>query len=299
MAFSTYHSIQDINLLEDRVFQNCLPLSKEYKVEINLWKCSGGVIKSGDYFQTQFTTNGSYNNYFALYLCYPSNDPFIFNSNSISSPSAVLTPPGWKFYCYYPQNFKCYMALWNNKSFPVLSQMNLSKKALIWPIPKNFNTPEKFNSLCRNSSGEKFLDELLEEIDQFDLLTAKEFKMTDNLADQAFEYMKLNCSNGINIADLCDSFKISRRNLETSYRKTFGTSPGKHLRKLRLFNVRKELVASPAETNVADILNRQSITHISHFGQFYKDFFKEQMVETLKSRNLNNTVCPCHTCGKH
>lgn len=78
----------------------------------------------------------------------------------------------------------------------------------------------------------------------------------------------------VTVQELCESLRISRRTVQTSFRLVTGKSPVEYMRAIRLNHVRQLLRKSPpADLTVRDAAQRWGFFHSGHFTQDYRELF--------------------------
>jgi AraC-like DNA-binding protein len=78
----------------------------------------------------------------------------------------------------------------------------------------------------------------------------------------------------VTVHELCESLRISRRTVQTSFRLVTGKSPVEYMRAIRLNHVRQLLRKAPAaELTVRDAAQRWGFFHSGHFTQDYRELF--------------------------
>lgn len=268
-----------------------------------------------------FTCSGDFGNYYAL-LCIDSFDePILLNGKFMEGRQIILTPPGWKYAVTFPARYGDMLFLWHRDLFEKYLYKNHleelifeSRKSMVWSDKTVvYGLFKKMESYFCDSGFQmdQTLESSLETFLDFYRKNTQSFKWSssqETLAHSAFELFVDHWRNGINVAEACEKMNISRRSLEMSYKALWGTSPGQHLKMIKLFGVRKELILNIGTESISSILMRNGINHFGHFGSLYKSIFKENMKETLfrtkptllKENNLDcsgRTNCPvCEDC---
>ncbi len=78
----------------------------------------------------------------------------------------------------------------------------------------------------------------------------------------------------VTVHELCESLRISRRTVQTSFRLVTGKSPVEYMRAIRLNYVHQLLRKAPsAELTVRDAAQRWGFFHSGHFTQDYRELF--------------------------
>jgi AraC family transcriptional regulator, ethanolamine operon transcriptional activator len=101
------------------------------------------------------------------------------------------------------------------------------------------------------------------------------------LARRAEEWMRANIAESVRIPDVCLALRVSRRELEYSFRTAFDQSPRDFLQTLRLNAIRRALRRSGSVSRAAF---DHGITHPSRFAADYRALFGEMPSETHHRR---------------
>jgi len=100
-------------------------------------------------------------------------------------------------------------------------------------------------------------------------------------AQRAERYIRERGAENISVDEICTELLVSRRHLEYAFRHSFGTSPSRYSRLLRLHHVRHRLRRSGVATSVtAEALNH-GFTHLGRFSLQYRALFGESPSSTL------------------
>lgn len=99
---------------------------------------------------------------------------------------------------------------------------------------------------------------------------------------RALAFMEYNIDQDISIADIAAAAGVTVRAVQTAFQRHLGTSPLAHLRRLRLAEVRAELLeADPAKRTVAQIAARWGFHHHGRMAAAYRDLYGEAPSVTL------------------
>jgi transcriptional regulator GlxA family with amidase domain len=104
-----------------------------------------------------------------------------------------------------------------------------------------------------------------------------------DLARQAEALALANLDQPLNIAALCHLLRVSERTLRKAFRVTYGLSPCRHLRMLRLLRVRQALMSSSSYQvpTVTEIATRFGFAELGRFSVEYRKVFGESPSATL------------------
>jgi AraC-like DNA-binding protein len=105
-----------------------------------------------------------------------------------------------------------------------------------------------------------------------------------DLARQAEALALANHDQPLNITALCHLLRVSERTLRKAFRITYGLSPCRHLRLLRLLRVRQALM-SPSSCQVptvTEIAMRFGFAELGRFSVEYRKVFGESPSATLR-----------------
>ena len=104
------------------------------------------------------------------------------------------------------------------------------------------------------------------------------------LARQAEALALANLDRPLNIAALCHLLRVSERTLRKAFRITYGLSPCRHLRMLRLLRVRQALISSSScqVPTVTEIATRFGFAELGRFSVEYGKVFGESPSATLR-----------------
>jgi AraC-like DNA-binding protein len=121
--------------------------------------------------------------------------------------------------------------------------------------------------------------------ERFAVAPAKPPKATCfDLARQAETLALANPDQPLNIAALCHLLGVSERTLRKAFRITYGLSPCRHLRMLRLLRVRQALLSpsSCQAPTVTEIATRFGFAELGRFSVEYRKVFGESPSATLR-----------------
>jgi transcriptional regulator GlxA family with amidase domain len=94
--------------------------------------------------------------------------------------------------------------------------------------------------------------------------------------------MESNLDQAIGIADIAAAAGVTVRALQTAFQRHLGTTPLGHLRRLRLDEVRTELLAAdPSERTVAAVAARWGFHHHGRMTAAYRELYGELPSTTL------------------
>lgn len=102
--------------------------------------------------------------------------------------------------------------------------------------------------------------------------------------DRALEIMQDNFASPVSIEELCVESGASLRTLNRAFKERFGQGPKAYYVRLRLDNVREELLNGSSWESIADVANNHGFWHMGQFARDYRSFFGELPSETLKKR---------------
>lgn len=99
---------------------------------------------------------------------------------------------------------------------------------------------------------------------------------------RAVGFMESHLDEAITVADIAAAAGVTVRALQTAFRRRLDCTPLDHLRRLRLAEVRAELLAAdPHEQTVAAIAARWGFHHHGRMSAVYRDLYGEQPSTTL------------------
>ncbi len=166
-----------------------------------------------------------------------------------------------------------------------LTELWRSVRAIVNPEPKMVNASDTTMWLMtdvRNALGSVMID-----LDQphrnMATLPISQFRT----ARSAERFMRERIGEPLSIDEVCVALRVSRRYLEYSFAQSFGTSPSRYLRLLRLHEVRRRLKASGGKTNVTREAYNLGFNHLGLFSGQYKTMFGESPSTTLAATGRN------------
>lgn len=95
-------------------------------------------------------------------------------------------------------------------------------------------------------------------------------------------YILANAVNAVSIEDLTHVSQVSARALFSAFRDFRGTSPMRYLRRVRLENVRRDLLGAPGNSSVTEIACRWGFVQLGRFSGEYRQRYGELPSETLR-----------------
>ncbi|NIK59782.1 AraC family transcriptional regulator [Kribbella shirazensis] len=99
---------------------------------------------------------------------------------------------------------------------------------------------------------------------------------------RALAYMESNLDQAIGVADIAAAAGVTVRALQTAFQRHLGTTPLAHLRRLRLAEVRAELLAAdPSVSTVVGIAARWGFHHHGRMTAAYRELYGELPSTTL------------------
>lgn len=88
----------------------------------------------------------------------------------------------------------------------------------------------------------------------------------------------------LTVSDIASSLGVSVRSLQCAFQEYRATTPTAYLRKIRLGQVREQLLSIADEETVTDIAFEHGFFHLGRFAQQYKKQFGEAPSDTLRAR---------------
>ena len=107
----------------------------------------------------------------------------------------------------------------------------------------------------------------------------------DPLVAQALDYMRNRARDLIQVQDVADAVCISRSVLDKRFRKVFGRSVQKEIRRLRIEQIVKMLIET--DMSITHIAHAMHFTGIEHIGRYFR---KEMGTSPLRYRKLHKGV---------
>ena len=182
------------------------------------------------------------------------------------------------FFSYFGKPFELYK---KQSRFFIKPQMVMAfgKRMKEWMVlAKN---SKALSEIWQQSS--LFESAVLEEILSTLIMTpAKEEKSSYMKVKKARDLLHASVSDKFEMSTLMQQLGIGQRQLQRSFKETYGISPKRYLLNLRLNEVRKELLcADPASTTISSIALKYYFFDLSHFSKTYKELFFETPSCTL------------------
>jgi AraC-like DNA-binding protein len=263
-------------------------------VNIKVLESEHGLIKYGEHRDTQYTLKGDFGDNYSLIIPFPKKGCMCLNCHDIFDSKLIFCQPYWEYAVKFPLIYEDILIQWSRASFEEIINQNklyeLIEKGVgvfAWKdksyalaikgrIKELMDSEFDVNYILKALS-EIFIDYYLQHQD------LKKYIGKISLAHEAFDFFSSHKAFGIHVSDVCDRMNIERKTLEITYKKAFGVSPGKHLRQMRLYSIRKNLLESKGKNkvNIGKLLKRNGVYHAGHFGQYYKKSFGQSMSETL------------------
>lgn len=100
------------------------------------------------------------------------------------------------------------------------------------------------------------------------------------LARRAEEWMREHLAEAMQIPDVCIALRVSRRELEYSFRATFDQSPREFLHALRLNAIRRALRRRGGRFSVLEVALEFGMSHVGRFAAQYRRLFGENPSKT-------------------
>lgn len=110
----------------------------------------------------------------------------------------------------------------------------------------------------------------------------KDGALVPGVVRRAERYMADNADTPISVSDVAAHLGLSLRSLQAGFRQWRNTTPGAHLRQVRLKLVRDELLRSSPDANVTAIAMRHGFVHLGRFSAQYRAAFGEPPSATLR-----------------
>lgn len=111
--------------------------------------------------------------------------------------------------------------------------------------------------------------------------------------NRILDFIKKNIHQKIEVSDLEYISGLSKKKLNSIFKKHLKCSPNTYIRHYRLKCIYDEISQSTHKINITEIAYKWGVTHLGRFSNEYKDAFGEKPSETLKKtteRYFNNTV---------
>jgi AraC family ethanolamine operon transcriptional activator len=108
-----------------------------------------------------------------------------------------------------------------------------------------------------------------------------------HIVRRARRYALDQLSEPLQVVDLCQYVRVSRRSLQNSFQAVLGISPLTYLRTLRLNRARRRLLSRDTGLMVRDVAEECGFWHLSRFGLEYRRMFGELPSDTLRQAHAN------------
>jgi AraC family ethanolamine operon transcriptional activator len=106
------------------------------------------------------------------------------------------------------------------------------------------------------------------------------------VALRARRHMVLHMDVPMTIQDLCSAVHTTQRTLHLGFRESFGMTPKKFLKALRLHSARRDLQRAVPGSTVTDTALRWGFFHLARFAGDYRRMFAESPSQTLRRGSL-------------
>ena len=107
----------------------------------------------------------------------------------------------------------------------------------------------------------------------------------DPLVAEAMQYIRYHTREQIQVSDVADAVYISRSVLDRRFRKAFGRSVQKEIRRLRVEQIAKLLIET--DMSITQISMAMHFTGIEHIGRYFR---KEMGMNPLQYRKQHKGV---------
>ncbi|MHC5183205.1 MAG: DNA-binding transcriptional regulator [Planctomycetota bacterium] len=150
---------------------------------------------------------------------------------------------------------------------------------------------------CAGYHAAELLDKLMrgETVDQREIKVAAThvaarastdiMAIEDSLVAEAIQYIRSHCRDLVQVSDVADAVSISRSVLDRRFRKAFGSSVQKEIRRLRVEQIAKLLIET--DMSITQISMAMHFTGIEHIGRYFK---KEMGLSPLQYRKQHKGV---------
>lgn len=113
-------------------------------------------------------------------------------------------------------------------------------------------------------------------------MAEKDSGLVPGVVRRAERYMADNADRPITVSDVASHLGLSLRSLQGGFRQWRNTTPGAHLRQIRLQLVRDQLSRSGPDASVTAIAMRYGFAHLGRFSAQYRAVFGEPPSATLR-----------------
>ena len=103
----------------------------------------------------------------------------------------------------------------------------------------------------------------------------------------AIDYVEQSDKESLLVSDVCASINIPLRTLRRAFHEKFGIGPKAYFNRVRLGQVRSELLNSERGLCIADAANEWGFWHMGQFARDYRTMFGELPSQTVDRRNPN------------
>lgn len=103
---------------------------------------------------------------------------------------------------------------------------------------------------------------------------------------RAKDFIHANAREDLCLEDIEAAAGVSRFKLFDGFRKHMGMSPMAYLKKLRLSEVRKQLLKGGRGTNISNVATEWGFNHLGRFASEYKKLFNEMPSATLHRHDV-------------
>jgi transcriptional regulator GlxA family with amidase domain len=103
------------------------------------------------------------------------------------------------------------------------------------------------------------------------------------LLRRALSYIHDNAHHDISVNDIAEAVNVTPRSVQYAFRRYLGTTPLEYLRRIRLDQAHKDLIAAdPTVDTVMAIAGRWGFSHAGRFSRIYKQTFGTPPSRTLR-----------------
>lgn len=99
---------------------------------------------------------------------------------------------------------------------------------------------------------------------------------------RAVEYIEAHSNRPVSLADVATAVGVSARVLQKGFRRYLDCTPCEYLRQTRLKRAHEALQNAAPDQKVAEVLYKNGVTSLGHFGQLYRRKYGCSPQETLK-----------------
>jgi transcriptional regulator GlxA family with amidase domain len=99
---------------------------------------------------------------------------------------------------------------------------------------------------------------------------------------RAVRFIEDNAHDPIGVAEIAEAGRLSVRGLQAAFKRTLGTTPLEHVRRVRLGEARAELLAAdPATATITAVARRWGFTNLGRFAVLFRDTYGESPRDAL------------------